>query len=100
MTAVTDPEGREIAAAITNMLVHYGYPEDRVGSWWNDWAYDALDGRTPTQAWLDGDYRKVWETIKGAYAASEDAAKRLAQDSQHAELIERRLAELETRYGS
>jgi hypothetical protein len=38
--------------------------------------------------------------IKTAYAASEDAAKRLAGDSSHAALIEQRIAELEKRYAS
>jgi hypothetical protein len=49
---------------------------------------------------LSGDYRSVWNLLRAAYAASEDAAKRLATDSSHAAMIERRIAELEQRYGS
>lgn len=97
--AFNENEPREIAQAINELLVRYGYPKDQVDSWWNDWAYEALDGRTPTRAWLDGDYRQVWEAVKAAYAASEDAQKRLATDSRHAAMIEGRLAELEARYG-
>ena len=44
--------------------------------------------------------RSVWNLLRAAYAASEDAAKRLANDSSHAAMIERRIAELEQRYGS
>lgn len=96
----SDPEPGRIAAAINDLLVRYGYPAERVDSWWNDSAYEALGGRTPTAAWLSGDYRSVWNLLRAAYAASEDAAKRLATDSSHAAMIERRIAELEQRYGS
>jgi hypothetical protein len=99
-TDFSDPEPRRIAAAINDLLVRYGYPAERVDSWWNDSAYEALGGRTPTAAWLSGDYRSVWNLLRAAYAASEDAAKRLANDSSHASIIERRIAELEQRYGS
>jgi hypothetical protein len=98
--AFSDPEPGRVAAAINDLLIRYGYPPDRVNSWWNDWAYEALDGRTPTAAWLRGEYRQVWKMILAAYAASEDAAKRLANDSGHAALIEQRIAELERRYAS
>lgn len=98
--ASDDLEPGRLASAINDLLISYGYPPDQVSSWWNDWAYDALDGRTPTRAWNDHDYRKVWEMIRAAYAASDDAAKRLANDSKHAALIDRRIAELEQRYNS
>jgi hypothetical protein len=96
----SDPEPGRIAAAINDLLVRYGYPAERVDSWWNDSAYEALGGRTPTAAWLSGDYRSVWNLLRAVYAASEDAAKRLATDSSHAAMIERTIAELEQRYGS
>jgi hypothetical protein len=98
--AFNDPEPARVAAAINDLLIRYGYPPERVNSWWNDWAYQALDGRTPTAAWLRGEYRQVWNMIRGAYTASEDAAKRLANDSAHATFIEQRIAELEQRYAS
>jgi hypothetical protein len=98
-TDFSDPEPGRIAAAINDLLVRYGYPAERVDSWWNNSAYEALGGRTPTAAWLSGDYRSVWNLLRAAYAASEDAAKRLANDSSHAAMIERRIAELEQRYG-
>jgi hypothetical protein len=98
-TDFSDPEPGRIAAAINDLLIRYGYPAERVDSWWNDSAYEALGGRTPTAAWLSGDYRSVWNLLRAAYAASEDAAKRLASDSSHAAMIERRIAELEQRYG-
>lgn len=96
----SDPEPGRIAVVINDLLVRYGYPADQVDSWWNDSAYEALGGRTPNAAWLRGEYRSVWNLLRAAYAASEDAAKRLANDSLHAALIERRIAELEQRYGS
>lgn len=98
--AFSDPEPGRVAAAINDLLIRYGYPPDRVNSWWNDWAYDALGGRTPTAAWLRGEYRQVWNMLRAAYAASEDAVKRLANDSTHAAIIEQRIAELERRYSS
>ena len=96
----SDPEPGRIAAAINDLLVRYGYPPDRVDSWWNDSVYEALGGRTPTAAWLNGDYRSVWNLLRAAYAASEDAAKRRANDSRHAAVIEQRIVQLEERYGS
>ncbi len=99
-TALDDLAPRDTAAAINELLVTHGYPRDRVDSWWMDSAYEQLGGLTPLQAWQHGCYRKVWEMLRDAYAASEDAAKRLASDSQHAEMIERRIADLEARYGS
>ena len=96
----SDPESGRIAAAINDLLIRYGYPAERVDTWWNDSAYEALGGRTPTRAWLSGDYRLVWNLLRSAYAASEDAAKRRATDASHAAMIERRIAELEHRYGS
>lgn len=96
----SDPEPGRIAAAISDLLVRYGYPPERVDSWWNDSAYEALGDRTPTAAWLNGEYRSVWNLLRAAYTASEDAAKRLANDSRHAAIIEQRIAELEKRYGS
>jgi hypothetical protein len=97
---LSDPEPGRIAAAINDLLVKYGYPAERVNSWWNDSAYESLGGRTPAAAWLSGDYRSVWNLLQAAYSASEDAAKRLATDSSHTAMIERRIAELEQRYGS
>lgn len=96
----SDPEPGRIAAAINDLLVRYGYPAERVDCWWNDSVYEALGGRTPTAAWLSGDYRSVRNLLRAAYAASEVAAKRLAADSSHTAMIERRIAELEHRYGS
>jgi len=99
MTLATDDlEPGRIAASINDLLIRYGYPPDRVSSWWNDWAYEALGGRTPTQAWNDHDYQRVWAVIRAAYAASDETAKRLADDSEHAHLIERRIAEIQQRY--
>jgi hypothetical protein len=55
---------------------------------------------TPTQAWNDHEYRKVWKVLRAAYAASEDAGKRLAHDSHHAAVLERQIAEPQQRYES
>lgn len=96
--ASDDLEPGRLASAINDLLIRYGYPPDQVSSWWNDWSYEALDGRTPTQAWNDHDYRKVWETLRASYAASEDAGKRLANDSHHAAVLDRQIAELQQRY--
>jgi hypothetical protein len=98
--APDDLEPGRLANAINDLLIRYGYPPDRVSSWWNDWSYDALNGRTPTQAWNDHDYQRVWEMMRAAYAASDNAAKRLANDSEHAALIDKRIAELQKRYES
>ena len=100
MTLMTDDqEPGRLAAAISDLLIRNGYPPDQVSSWWDDWAYEALGGRTPAQAWSDHDYKAVWETIRAAYAASEEAAERLSSDAQHSERIDRQLQELHARYG-
>ena len=91
-------EPGRLSSAINDLLIRYGYPPDRVSSWWNDWSYEALNGRTPTQAWNDHEYLKVWETLRAAYAASEDAGTRLADDSDHAAVLDLRIAEMQQRY--
>lgn len=58
-----------------------------------------LGGRTPAQAWNDHDYLKVLETIRDAYAASEEASRRLSNDPEHEALMNKRLQEVKQRYG-
>ena len=96
---IDDQEPDSLAAAITDLLIRNGYPPDQVSSWWTDWSYDALGGRTPAQAWNDHDYQEVWETIRAAYAASEETAQRLSSDGEHIERMGMQLQELHARYG-
>src|SRR4051794_1469154 len=64
------------AAAINDLLVKHGYPRDDVDSWWNS-TYPGLGGRTPMQAWRDGDHELVDHVIRSDYAATEKSVAEL-----------------------
>lgn len=94
-----DPQAvQRVAAAINDLLIKHGYPPDRVDDWWNS-IYPGLDGRTPTQAWLAGEYDLVWRVIDGDYAASQRAAEQLVADPEAMEYLRRKIAELDEIYG-
>lgn len=97
--ATDDLEPGRLAAAINDLLIRHGYPPDKTSSWWTHWGYEALGGRTPAQAWNDHEYQKVYETIRDAYAASEEASRRLDNDPEHQALMHKRIQEQRERYG-
>jgi hypothetical protein len=61
--------------------------------WWNN-PSEMLGGRTPVEAWRDGDEVGVREWIAEGYRKSEAAAERFRADPASAESIERRAREL------
>lgn len=97
--ATDDVDPGRLASAINDLLMKHGYPPDQVGSWWHDWPYEALDGRTPAQAWEAHEYQRVWDAVRSSYDASETSALRLAGDPAHAAAIDERIRELQHRYG-
>jgi hypothetical protein len=86
------------AAAIDELLVKHGYPRDKVDSWWNS-IYPRLGGRTPLQAWNDGEHELVDRVIREDYAASERAVERWRADPEAQEFTRRKIAELDEIYG-
>lgn len=100
MTLATDDlEPGRIAAAIHDLLIRYGYPPDKVTDWWTEATWSALDGRTPRQAWDNHEYQKVYETIRDAYARSEEVGRRLDADPERAARQKEWVADLKKRYG-
>jgi hypothetical protein len=73
----TDEQRRQVAAGLNRILSELGYPEQEISDWWNLVAFPELDGRTPTQAWLDGDYGAVRDLIEGMYATTAESLARL-----------------------
>ena len=86
------------AAAINDLLVQHGYPRDNVDSWWNS-IYPGLDGRSPMQAWRDGDHLLVDRVIRSDYAATERSVAELVADPEAMEQTRRKIAELDEIYG-
>jgi hypothetical protein len=100
MTLATDDlEPGRLVAAIHDLLIGHGYPPDRVTEWWTEGALSALGGRTPRQAWDNHEYQKVYETIRDAYARSEEVGRRLDADPEHTARQEQWDADLKKRYG-
>lgn len=97
--APDDLEPGRIVAAIHDLLIRHGYPPDRVTEWWTEATWSGLDGRTPRQAWDNHEYQKVYETIRDAYAATEEAIRRLDADPEHVARLDKRIADLKKRYG-
>ena len=94
-----DPESlQRAAAAIDDLLVKHGYPRDKVDSWWNS-IYPGLGGRTPLQAWRDGNHELVDHVIRADYARSERALEHLQADPQAMKEIDFKIAELKEIYG-
>jgi hypothetical protein len=100
MTLATDDlEPGRIAAAIHDLLIRNGYPPDKVTDWWTEATWSGLDGRTPRQAWDNHEYQKVYETIRDAYARSEEVGRRLDADPERAARLKEWVADLKKRYG-
>jgi hypothetical protein len=94
-----DPQAlQRAAAAINDLLVKHGYPRDHVDSWWNS-VYSGLGGRTPAQAWRDGDHDLVDRVIRRDYAATERSVTELVADPEAMEFISRKIVELDEIYG-
>jgi hypothetical protein len=87
----------EVAAAIDAMLVRNGYPADAVDTWWRS-VWPGLDGRTPEEAWAEGDYEAVWRTVVEGYAASARAAERFLADPAAVADTKKKIEELERLY--
>lgn len=92
------PALQRAAAAIDDLLVKHGYPLDRVDGWWNS-IYPGLGGRTPLQAWRDGDHQLVDHVIRADYARSERAVERLHADPEAMREIDLKIIELKETYG-
>lgn len=94
-----DPQAlQRVAAAINELLVQHGYPRDDVDSWWNS-IYPGLGGRTPMQAWRDGDHLLVDRVIRGDYAATEKSVAELVADPDAMEFISHKISELDEIHG-
>lgn len=92
MSSVTpDPVelGRR-AAAVNEILSRIGRSSGEQSEWWNHFAYDELGNRTPTQAWLAGDYEAVERLVLSWYERSEAAADRARSDPAFLRMLEER----------
>jgi hypothetical protein len=81
----TDPNSQELnrrAAAVSEILGRIGLSgvARNTTEWWNLVGYKELGGRTPTQAWLAGDYESVEQLVLEWFDRSEEAADRARGD--------------------
>jgi hypothetical protein len=86
---LSDDQRRQVAAGLNQILVELGKPRQEISDWWNLIAFSHLGGRTPTQAWLAGDYEEVRDLVRSMYEDSADSALRLKQSASFAELVDR-----------
>jgi hypothetical protein len=78
-----------VSAGINQILVELGHLPEAIDEWWNTTTYQALGGRTPTQAWLEGDREEVRDLIESMFEATYDARDRLMQSPDFVKLIAR-----------
>jgi hypothetical protein len=86
---LSDEQRRQVAAGLNRILVELGQSEQTISDWWNLIAFPQLGGRTPTQAWLAGDYNDVRDFIRSLYEESVQAMMRLKQVPSFTELVDR-----------
>ena len=87
MTTENGYESQRKAAAINLLLGQIGLSNGRETEWWNHQAYVELDGRTPTQAWLDGDEESVRKLVDKWYADTQSAIDQHRRDPDFMEKI-------------
>jgi hypothetical protein len=87
----------KMAAVVEELLIANGYPTDALAGWWTS-VWPGLDGRTPEQAWADGDYDAVWQTVVDGYAASARAARRFLADPAAVASTREKIEELDRLY--
>jgi hypothetical protein len=86
---LSDDQRRQVAAGLNQMLVELGEAEQEISDWWNLIGFPQLGGRTPTQAWLAGDYENVRDLVRSLYEDSAQSAIRLKKSASFAELVNR-----------
>jgi hypothetical protein len=87
---------REIATATLIREIAEGSP----GKWYSSMRFAELGDRTPTETWRAGDHRAVRDLIDKQYADSEATGRRMRSNPAIAELIEKRIAELQGASGT
>lgn len=87
-------ESQRKAAAINYLLGQIGLSNGRETEWWNFQSYPELDGRTPTQAWLDGDEEAVRDLVDKWYADTQSAIDRHRNDPEFMAMLRRKIEAL------
>ena len=90
LNSLTDEERRQVAAGFNEILESLGCPHQELNDWWNLTAFAELGGRTPTRAWLDGDYDAVRDLMDSLVAASSRVRDRLVDSCAFERLIAER----------
>jgi len=90
-------ESQRKAAAINYLLGQIGLSNGRETEWWNFQAYPELDGRTPTQAWLDGDEEAVRKLVDKCYADTQSAIDQHRSDPEFMAMLRRKAEALRTK---
>ena len=89
-TAENGYESRRKAAAINYLLGQIGLSDGRTPEWWNHQTYPELGGRTPTQAWLDGDEEGVRGLVDKWYADSQSGIDQRRRDPEFMAMLRRK----------
>jgi hypothetical protein len=90
-------ESQRKAAAINYLLGQIGLSNGRTTEWWNHRSYPELSGRTPTQAWLDGDEEGVRKLVDKWYADSQSAIDQHRKDPEFMAMLRRKTETLRAR---
>jgi len=98
-TPSPDQESQRRAAALNVLLGQIGLSDGKATEWWNHRAYDELDGRTPTQAWLAGDEEAVERLVRGWYSETERTLEERRRDPEFMDMLRRKLAALRSKSG-
>jgi hypothetical protein len=87
-------DARRVAAGINEILKALGRRPEDIDGWWNSTPFSELGNRTPTQAWLAGDYEAVRDLIESLQARSLAGAHRAMADPAMKMALRKQLAKL------
>lgn len=94
LSVLTDEERRQVAAGFNAILESIGCPRQELNDWWSLTSFPELGGRTPTRAWLDGDYGLVRDLVTSLYQASTSARQRLTDSRAFEQVLAERKKEV------
>jgi len=87
-------DARRVAAGINEILKALGRQPEDIDGWWNSTSFAELGNRTPTRAWLAGDYEAVRDLIESLQARSLAGAHQAMADPATHRMLRKQLAKL------
>jgi hypothetical protein len=87
-------DARRVAVGINEILKGLGRQPEDINGWWNSTPFPELGGKTPTQAWLSGDYDGVRRLVELLITRSVERTRQIAQDPEMMAFLREQLAKL------